>query len=107
MSFEDENTQPTQDTDLWEKAEVSDDMSQAWGRAVSTNPAFPNFELVQKRVMFGRKSTCDVRLNHGAISKEHCMITREEEDIVFLTDLSTNGTYVDKKKLESTYMLLS
>ena len=54
--------------------------------------------LASEEIVFGRQQGCNVQLNHAAISKKHCKITRDldvEEQAVWLTDLSTNGTYAN------------
>jgi len=74
------------------------------GRAVSTNPIFPSIKLLGQDIVFGRQRHADVRINHVAISKAHCKITREfdkesKQHVWWLTDMSTNGTYVGGKSI--------
>ena len=52
-------------------------------------------------VIVGRDDTCDVRIASQAVSREHCAIEHEGEDLV-LRDLgSSGGTYLDGKKIET------
>ena len=49
----------------------------------------------------GRKSSCHVQVKHAAISGLHCTLTHlPDSALTFLTDHSTNGTWVDGKKAE-------
>eukprot|EP00456_Euglypha_rotunda_P022074 TRINITY_DN18753_c0_g1_i4.p1 TRINITY_DN18753_c0_g1~~TRINITY_DN18753_c0_g1_i4.p1 ORF type:complete len:176 (-),score=19.58 TRINITY_DN18753_c0_g1_i4:73-600(-) len=74
----------------------SEEKVKPWGRAVSTNANYPNVVLVASDVTFGRRSNCQVQLRHPAISGVHCRLSKEE-DVIFLHDLSTNGTFIKSK----------
>ncbi len=56
---------------------------------------YPDYNFSESRVIFGRKSTCNVQIKHPAVSGLHCIIEQKENGVVFITDLSTNGTYVN------------
>lgn len=54
----------------------------------------------------GRAKTCDIRLSNPLLSQHHCTLYRAEPDhgsggerFVFVQDLSTNGTFVDGRKV--------
>ncbi|EGG15187.1 protein kinase 1 [Cavenderia fasciculata] len=79
---------------------IGDDTT--WGRLVSLNPAYPSIELKQNTVVFGRTaSACQVVYQSQTISGRHCKIYRDasvaKQNIVFLEDTSTNGTYVNNE----------
>ncbi len=58
----------------------------------------------KKKVVFGRGEECDVVIENQLLSRKHCMVINEEGKIV-LQDLgSTNGTYVDGKRVEKTVL---
>eukprot|EP01006_Ploeotia_vitrea_P055738 TRINITY_DN68028_c0_g1_i2.p1 TRINITY_DN68028_c0_g1~~TRINITY_DN68028_c0_g1_i2.p1 ORF type:complete len:472 (-),score=258.40 TRINITY_DN68028_c0_g1_i2:55-1470(-) len=87
-----------------------DTLLETWGRLVSTNPLYLNVALTEDEVLFGRRDDCDVYIDDGAVSNTHCRLWREEikEDDdeahagqyrIWLEDLSTNGTFVDKKRV--------
>jgi len=81
-----------------------------WARALSLNPKYPNVDIVTEEVKFGRRADCQVKLGDNlSISGCHCRLFRAdapEEDrrrgimkAVYLEDLSTNGTFVQGKKI--------
>lgn len=82
---------------------VSDisDPERLWGRAVSTNSDHSHIDLHGfTPIVFGRKKTCYATIDNPAISGEHCSLQYDYvNDIVYLTDLSTNGTYIDGIKI--------
>ncbi|PVU88167.1 hypothetical protein BB561_005989 [Smittium simulii] len=50
----------------------------------------------------GRSKTCDIRLNGVTISNRHCSIYKintPEEEIIFIEDMSSNGTFVNSKRI--------
>ena len=49
----------------------------------------------------GRDPTCDVWVNAPHISREHVLLTLEQEGVVKIVDVSSNGTFVKGKKLKS------
>ncbi|MES1907562.1 MAG: hypothetical protein MHM6MM_000659 [Cercozoa sp. M6MM] len=76
---------------------------QAWACMVSLNPRFPNFNLYEEEVYFGRSADCEVHINSQMVSARHCRVWREHSEdartpAVWLEDTSTNGTYVDGSK---------
>jgi len=64
--------------------------------------AIPASQKVQ--ILVGRKATSHpntVILNHNTISSEHALISNDENGTIFLLDLnSSNGTYLNNKRLE-------
>ena len=51
-------------------------------------------------IIIGRDQTCDVRIMSRSVSREHCAIEREGEDLI-LKDLgSTSGTLVHGKPVD-------
>ncbi|MCA8989500.1 MAG: FHA domain-containing protein [Planctomycetaceae bacterium] len=56
--------------------------------------------VIRDRAIIGRQSHCDIRVVSSELSREHCRIDLDGKDAQ-LTDLgSTNGTYLNRKKLE-------
>ena len=84
-----------------------------WARLVSTHPNYPNFDVFDNEVVFGRRDDADIRIADPAVSSTHCRIWRdvkenedEEEDPthphhrdVWIEDLSTNGTFIKEQKI--------
>uniref|UniRef100_A0A061S0J9 protein-tyrosine-phosphatase n=2 Tax=Tetraselmis sp. GSL018 TaxID=582737 RepID=A0A061S0J9_9CHLO len=55
-----------------------------------------------QRCMFGRAPTCDIKLEHLSVSRQHAQLTRDDAGMLFITDLSTShGTNVDDKWLRA------
>ncbi|KAI3646929.1 hypothetical protein MP228_007150 [Amoeboaphelidium protococcarum] len=51
--------------------------------------------LFENCVIIGRHRTCQIRINDLFVSNNHCSVQRGADGIVSLTDLSTNGTFVN------------
>jgi pSer/pThr/pTyr-binding forkhead associated (FHA) protein len=53
-----------------------------------------------REVIVGRDETCDVRIVSPSVSREHCAIEQDGEDLV-LRDLgSSGGTYVEGSRVD-------
>ncbi len=51
-------------------------------------------------VIIGREAHCDVRIDARSVSREHCVLERED-DRLFLRDLgSTSGTFHQGRRIE-------
>ncbi len=49
--------------------------------------------------MIGRsENKCKIMIAQKRLSSQHCLIEKEGEE-VFVTDLSTNGTYLNTEKI--------
>lgn len=54
-----------------------------------------------KEVIVGRDETCDIRILAKSVSREHCAIEQEGDELV-LRDLgSSGGTFMGGKKIET------
>lgn len=63
------------------------------------------FELAKAKVSIGRDDMMDIVFNIAEVSRTHAEIFREGDDY-FIRDLgSTNGTYVNKKKVTTRHKL--
>ncbi|XP_012530738.1 serine/threonine-protein kinase Chk2 [Monomorium pharaonis] len=101
----------TQNVDtLTQSQEVSSQQTTLtiWGRLCATRPLLPNLDLKDTSYTVGRAENCDIYLTTkelrprilNVISKVHFRIYRESicnmnEAVVYLEDLSHNGTFVD------------
>jgi adenylate cyclase len=53
-----------------------------------------------REVIVGRDETCDIRILAKSVSREHCAIEQDGEELV-LRDLgSSGGTFMDGKKID-------
>lgn len=48
----------------------------------------------------GRKSTCDIQLVHGQVSRVHCVIQMLPDGVYQVTDHSSNGTFYNNQRLK-------
>jgi len=53
------------------------------------------YPLIEDKILVGRGSDCKVQINEKRLSGKHCLIEKENDQI-FLTDMSTNGTYINE-----------
>jgi len=54
----------------------------------------------REEILIGRDASCHISLKDPLVSKVHCRITVLEDRLFMVEDLgSTNGTYLNKKKL--------
>ncbi len=52
-------------------------------------------------VRVGRADSCDIKVDHGSVSKDHAEFVLAEESTLKLLDLgSTNGTFINNRRLE-------
>jgi pSer/pThr/pTyr-binding forkhead associated (FHA) protein len=59
------------------------------------------FQPAGERTLIGRSPECDIFLDDVTVSRRHAEIVREGEEFT-LRDLgSLNGTYVNRKRIES------
>src|SRR5438105_7787703 len=59
----------------------------------------PAIDLSKDIVVVGRNASCDVRLDHKSISKQHCVLVKTD-GLVLVRDLgSTNGTRVNGQRV--------
>ncbi len=63
------------------------------------------FPLEEDEVIIGRGEENDIVLNIAEISRTHSVLTRGEEGYIIKDLDSTNGTFVDKKKVGEKYLL--
>lgn len=64
-----------------------------------------DFPLVKNRVVIGRKVNCDLRIPLTAVSRQHCEIT-VDGDNVSVKDLgSSNGTYHNDERVQDALLL--
>lgn len=67
---------------------------------VKGTEGYSRFDLGKDRTVIGRASACDLAVPTTNISREHCLLVRRE-DGWWVEDLnSSNGTYVNKAKLD-------
>lgn len=111
-----QNTENTQPTDPFSQDFCDSPMVLPWGRLCPNKPKFIPVELVGDSYTLGRGTNCEINVLIlgldkkivDCISKQHFKISKEKikssnniEDItvVYIEDLSINGTYVNKMKI--------
>ena len=58
-----------------------------------------DFPLKQGKVVVGRQDTCDYRIPHNQISREHCEFEMAGDDVILRDLESRNGTFVNNKRI--------
>jgi hypothetical protein len=58
--------------------------------------------ILKKRILIGRSQTCDLVINHPDVTAIHAILEVDENGAKIFDMKSTNGTYVDGKKVLST-----
>lgn len=61
-----------------------------------------DFPLKTGRTLFGRSETCDYRLPVQQVSREHCELIYEDDKAILRDLNSSNGTYVNGKRIAET-----
>ncbi|KAH3757073.1 protein kinase 1 [Pelomyxa schiedti] len=91
----------TQEID-WSTVEPTP-VSDCWGRLISMVPGIPTLELRNEEITLGRDPHCDFPFYNPRVSGQHCKIVREDSGcgtkLVFLVDLSSNGTWLQGTKI--------
>ncbi len=57
--------------------------------------------MKHSRIVIGRKEGCSVRVPVDSVSREHCEIRADGETLVVRDLGSSNGTYVNRKRVQS------
>jgi hypothetical protein len=106
-----EKKEPGEQTMTFSPDEVADDPSAVLGEVGGKGPALvvragggragESFFPSEDRTLIGRSPECDVFLDDVTVSRKHAELVREG-DTFTITDLgSLNGTFVNKKRIES------
>jgi predicted component of type VI protein secretion system len=65
----------------------------------------PAYEVLKDMIVVGRKSECDLCLDHKGVSKLHCVVVKTD-GLLVLRDLgSTNGTRVNGTRVRRAALL--
>ena len=60
-----------------------------------------SFTLEQDRTSVGRAPECEVFLDDVTVSRRHAVVTRDAEGFTLHDEGSLNGTYVNRRRVES------
>eukprot|EP00007_Cunea_sp_BSH-02190019_P006559 CAMPEP_0174244000 /NCGR_PEP_ID=MMETSP0417-20130205/33629_1 /TAXON_ID=242541 /ORGANISM="Mayorella sp, Strain BSH-02190019" /LENGTH=444 /DNA_ID=CAMNT_0015323615 /DNA_START=20 /DNA_END=1350 /DNA_ORIENTATION=+ len=99
-----DSTVPTQALDGYTQEEDAPEQHSAWAELTSLVPSIPSYTLTEDEVTVGRGEENTIVLQSPVVSGNHANFQHEidpvsGEHLVFIQDTSTNGTYVDNKKL--------
>ena len=81
-----------------QESEDEEDTSKDYAKLISLNPKFEDIVLREKRTTLGRDAKASVTIRDRRISSRHCEILIGEDTCV-LKDTSTNGTFLNRKKI--------
>lgn len=70
-------------------------------RIMSGNQAGQVFELKLGKNLLGRSPSCDLQIQSGGVSKEHCEIHVYQDKVMIVDLRSSNGTYVNGVKTQN------
>lgn len=81
--------------------------SKAWGRLYSTYTPLEPIDLEGETFMLGRSDSCNLTIDDKImsmsiitnISKTHFEIRKDDDSIIYITDLSKNGTFINGKRI--------
>ncbi|HRK32663.1 MAG TPA: FHA domain-containing protein [Tepidisphaeraceae bacterium] len=59
-----------------------------------------SFSLHKQTTVVGRREDCDVRIPLGEISRKHCKIIREDDELKIEDLGSSNGTYINGQRVQ-------
>ncbi|MDX1626985.1 MAG: FHA domain-containing protein [Wenzhouxiangellaceae bacterium] len=69
--------------------------------AVSSSVEGETFRLRADRLTIGRSSVCDIHIDEPSLSSEHARLVRSDDGWRIINLLSTNGVFVNDKKVFS------
>lgn len=103
--------QGPQGTQVFSRDEVSQLIDEAAGEpasgsraeltGLSSGVSGQSFALGSTRLVVGRANNCDLRLDDSSVSSEHARIVRDSAGWRVVNLLSTNGTFVNDRKISS------
>lgn len=67
---------------------------------VKKDGASREIPMKRARLVIGRQKGCDVRIPVATVSREHCELRVEDEGVVVRDLGSSNGTYVNKDRVQ-------
>jgi len=70
-------------------------------RGVSESVSGQAFALEGTTMVVGRSPDCSIRLEESSVSSEHARLVRDDEGWRVVNLLSTNGTFVNDKKISN------
>ena len=70
-------------------------------RGISTSVSGKSFALSGNTIVVGRSPDCTIRLDESSVSSEHARLVRDDGGWRVINLLSTNGTFVNDKKISN------
>lgn len=75
-------------------------VSQSWGRLhpVAAQLSLPTYDLREPETIIGRNPECTIIIPDKRLSGRHCSLSLRGDKVI-ATDLSTNGTFINDRKI--------
>ena len=70
-----------------------------WAKLTSLTIQLENVNLLEESYTIGRNSVNKVVVPDIRLSKVHCKIFRDSEGIIWIEDMSSNGTFIEDEKI--------
>ena len=70
-----------------------------WIVSFNLDPSGADFKILEGRNKLGKSDSCNIVVNDDSISDEHALLFYGDNKIILQDELSTNGTFVNGKKI--------
>ena len=76
-----------------------------WIVSFDLDPSGTDFKILEGRNKLGKSNSCNIVVNDDSISDEHALLFYGDNKIILQDELSTNGTFVNDKKINERMQL--
>ena len=98
---------PPPEPKFMEETQIVQKMPKAKMIVLQGNSPYPGYDLMGEEIIVGRDDSCDIILDDERVSREHARIFLKADHYTIQDAGSTNGTYVNHKRIEKEQRLLS
>ena len=76
-----------------------------WIVSFDLDPSGTDFKILEGRNKLGKSNSCNIVVNDESVSDEHALLFYGDNRIILQDELSTNGTFVNGKKINERVQL--